>query len=31
VIWWRVYMHAFDLAFRVEQERRKPSVAEVFD
>jgi hypothetical protein len=32
VLWWCVYLHAFYLAFRVEQERRKPvdTVADVF-
>jgi len=33
--WWAVYMHAFYLAFRVEQQRRKrprpPDVAKVFE
>ena len=25
VIWWCIYMHAFWMAFRVEQARRKPA------
>ena len=29
VIWWCVYMHAFWLAFRVEQARRKPAAVAV--
>ena len=29
VIWWCIYMHAFWLAFRVEQARRRPSATPV--
>jgi len=35
IFWWAIYMHAFYLAFRVEQERRKrltsPEVEKVFE
>jgi hypothetical protein len=35
MFWWAIYMHAFYLAFRVEQERRKrrlsPEIEKVFD